>query len=70
MTLDAAAVVIGFALVVLWLIALTMGQARTRARVGEPVYRRLPDGRIRFEWQVGTTYPAARRASKTGCGPP
>lgn len=77
MTRDAA-VVIGFVLVALWLVALTASQLRARRRAGEPVYRRQPDGRIRFEWKVGTTYPAARaqvsrsghRQSKSGCGPP
>jgi hypothetical protein len=37
------------------------GQVRARRREGDPVFRRMPDGRIRFEWSVMTAYHAARR---------
>ncbi|WP_219416608.1 hypothetical protein [Pseudonocardia nigra] len=63
MTIEAVAVLIGFGLVGLWLVALTASQLRARRQAGEPVYRRLPDGRIRFEWSVGTGYHSARRAA-------
>jgi hypothetical protein len=61
MTLDPVAVLVGFGLVGLWLAALTAGQVRARRREGDPVFRRMPDGRIRFEWSVMTAYHAARR---------
>jgi hypothetical protein len=61
MTLDPVAVLVGFGLVGLWLAALTAGQVRARRREGDPVFRRMPDGRIRFEWSVGTAYHSARR---------
>lgn len=46
-----------------WLLVLTIVVARRRADPDEPVYRRLPDGRIRFEWSVGAAYHAARRVA-------
>jgi hypothetical protein len=63
MTLEDTPVLIGFALVGVWLTALTASQVLASRRMGEPVFRRLPGGRIRFEWQVGTAYHAARRAA-------
>lgn len=47
---------------VVWLTLLTASFLRWQGDRGEPVYRRLPDGRLRFEWSVGTAYQAARHA--------
>lgn len=49
--------------VVVWLALLTAGVLRWRRERGAPVYRRLPDGRLRFEWAVSNAYQSARRAS-------
>lgn len=35
---------------------LTASLLRWQQGRGEPVYRRLPDGRLRFEWPVGRAY--------------
>lgn len=44
-----------------WLGLLTALVLRRRHNEGEPVYRRLPDGRIRFEWSVAQQLRAAQR---------
>lgn len=49
---------------VVWLTVLSVGLLRWRRERGEPVFRRLPDGRVRFEWSVGTAYVAARRLKR------
>ncbi len=50
------------AVVLAWLTGLTVTLVRWRRRQGEPVYRRLPDGRVRFEWHVSRAYQKARHA--------
>lgn len=55
--------------VVVWLALLTAGVLRWRRERGEPVYRRLPDGRLRFEWAVGVAYQSARRDLFHRAGP-
>ncbi len=47
-------------IVAVWLTLLTVGLLRRREEPGEPVYRRLPDGRLRFERSVHTACRSAR----------
>ena len=46
-----------------WVGVLTVQLRRWRRERGDPVYRRLPDGRLRFEWTVANAYRRARRAA-------
>lgn len=54
---------------VVWLALLTASLLRWRREHGEPVYRRLPDGRLRFEWSVANAYQSVRRAGPPQAGP-
>lgn len=69
MTIDGSILVIVLAVLGGWLVALTVVVARRRADPDEPVFRRMPDGRVRFEWSVGAAYHAARQAAATEAGP-
>lgn len=53
-----------------WLGLLTVVVLRRRRDDGEPVYRRLPDGRIRFEWSVAQQLRAAQREALRETQPP
>jgi hypothetical protein len=44
-----------------WLGLLTVLVLRRRRDDGQPVYRRMRDGRIRFEWSVAQQLRAAQR---------
>lgn len=57
------AAVAALGLVLVWLVALTVEQRRTRDRLGVPVYRRLPDGRLAFSWSTHSAYRATRRTA-------
>ena len=46
---------------VLWLALLTTAVVKLRERTGEPVYRRLGNGRVRFSWSVAQAYVDTRR---------
>lgn len=75
MTMADAVVVLGTLLVavVAWLAGLTVVLLRRTRTPDEPVFRRLPDGRIRFEWSVATAYGRTRRAvavAERSAGPP
>lgn len=61
-------VVAGLGLVLLWLAALTVEQRRTRDRLGEPVYHRLPGGRLAFSWSTHNAYQATRRGAGAESG--
>jgi|GEM_PF-3301799 len=58
----AVSVVIVVVALTIWLSVLTARVARWRREQGEPVFRRLPDDRWRFRWEVIVAYSAARRA--------
>ncbi|WP_028923412.1 hypothetical protein [Pseudonocardia acaciae] len=60
MTVDAFAAVFGLAAQSLWLSLVTVEVRRLRRDVGEPVFRRLPDGRIRYQWIVNVGFEKAR----------
>jgi hypothetical protein len=61
-TIDGAVLAIILAAVLAWLVLLSVIVRRIAAHTDEPVYRRLPDGRLRFEWSVAARYQAARRS--------
>jgi hypothetical protein len=61
MSTFATAVVLSLCGLTAWLCALTAGLARWRRLQGRPVYRRLPDGRTRFDWATHTAFHVARR---------
>lgn len=67
--MDTTIVVIILAGLVTWLGLLTAALLRWRREHGAPVYRRLPNGRLRFEWTVHTAYQAARRDAVPHAGP-
>jgi hypothetical protein len=48
---------------VVWVGVLTVQMRRWRRERGDPVFRRLPDGRLRFEWTVANAYRTVRRAA-------
>ena len=54
-----------------WLSVVTVLLARTRRDRydGEPVFRRLPDGRIRFTWNVAQQLGPARRQAEARTDP-
>ena len=56
-------------ILVVWLALLTASVLRWRRERGEPVYRRLPDGRLRFEWSVANAYQSVRHAGPPRAGP-
>lgn len=60
MTVDALAAVFAFAVQSLWLWLVTAEVRRLRRDTGEPVFRRLPDGRVRYQWIVNVGYQRAR----------
>lgn len=49
------------AVIVAWLVVLTALVVRRRQGPDEPVYRRLPDGRIRFTWHIAQGLGRAQR---------
>lgn len=58
-------------LLVIWITLLTASVLRWRRERGQPVYQRLPDGRLRFEWAVATALHSTRRHSgPAGWTPP
>ena len=65
MTIGSTVLVIVLAAVLAWLVLLSVLLRRLAAHRDEPVYRRLPDGRLRFEWSVHAAYHAARRSNRT-----
>lgn len=46
---------------VAWLIILTVQIRRLHQLYGQPVYRVLPDGRLRFTWLISQKFLACRR---------
>lgn len=69
MTVEQAIVTVVLAAVVVWLSLLTVGLLRWRRERGEPVYQRLPGGRLRFEWSVASAYGTVRRQADTDARP-
>lgn len=69
MTIDGTVLAIILAAVLVWLVLLSVILRRLAAHADEPVYRRLPDGRLRFEWSVAKRYHAARHSPRTGPEP-
>ena len=59
-------VAIVLAALIVWVSVLTASVVRRKEARGEPVYRPLPDGRLRFEWGVSTAYQRAVREAQTG----
>jgi hypothetical protein len=57
----AVATVCALTVLAVWLGLLTALVLRRQRTEGEPVYRRLPNGRIRFEWSVAQQLRAAQR---------
>ena len=53
--------VVAVVLLAVWLGLLTAAMLWRRRERDEAVYRRLPNGRIRFEWSVAQAYESARR---------
>ena len=62
-------VLVVLTLLAAWLGLLTLLVLRWRRERGEPVYRRLPNGRVRFEWAVATTFESVRRSPPVGGQP-
>lgn len=54
------------ALLALWLGLLTALVVRRLRYHGEPVFRRLPDGRVRFTWAVAQGLARAQRTVEVG----
>lgn len=48
-----------------WLVILTIAVVKLLKRSGEPVYRRLGNGRIRFRWGVAQAFVDTRRRHPT-----
>jgi hypothetical protein len=57
----AVATVCALTVLAVWLALLTVLVLRRQRAEGEPVYRRMPDGRIRFEWSVAQQLRVAQR---------
>jgi hypothetical protein len=57
------AVPVTLAGLLVWVGVLTVQLRRWRRERGDPVFRRLPDGRLRFEWTVANAYRRVRRAA-------
>lgn len=52
-------------LILVWLSGLTVFLCRMNRRLGKPVWRRLPNGRIRFQWGIPQRFQSARPPDAT-----